>query len=71
MLALCVVCSVAVMAFEKPKPKECMKVCTADYDPVCAGVQGAKDKPISFGSVCVLNNYNCENGKGIFRQKFK
>ncbi|GLV31640.1 uncharacterized protein CBL_07401 [Carabus blaptoides fortunei] len=43
--------------------KPCLKTCDLDYKPVCAGE--GKDKPKSFGSVCVLDNYNCEHGSNL------
>lgn len=36
------------------------KSCSLDYVPVCAGPATGTEKPKSFGSVCVLDNYNCE-----------
>ncbi|CAG9133590.1 unnamed protein product [Plutella xylostella] len=45
---------------EATRKKACMHDCTAEkFEPICAGKPG--EKPKSFGSVCVLNNYNCEN----------
>lgn len=44
------------------KKTTCVKDCGDNYKPVCAG-DGTKN--ISFGSECVLSNYNCENQKGI------
>lgn len=51
------------MAIAAGHPKECQRVCTMQYEPVCAGEPG--EKPKSFGSVCVMQNYNCENSKSI------
>ncbi|XP_019871505.1 turripeptide Pal9.2 [Aethina tumida] len=42
------------------KKKPCMKDCGDNYKPVCAG--DGKDKPRSYGSECVLSNFNCESG---------
>lgn len=39
--------------------KSC-RTCTLDYVPVCAGPPTGTEKPKSFGSKCVLENYNCE-----------
>lgn len=45
---------------EANRKKACMHDCTnATFEPVCAGKHG--EKPKSFGSECVMNNYNCEN----------
>ncbi|KAL1402545.1 hypothetical protein pipiens_006046 [Culex pipiens pipiens] len=53
-------------AKEKPTTKKaCAKACSFDYTPVCGGVKDSKDKPISFGNTCVLENYNCENQKSL------
>lgn len=52
----------AIPAKEKPTAK-CNAACTDDYTPVCGGVKGSKDKPISFGNECVMQKYNCENKK--------
>lgn len=48
-------------AFEKPQPKACVKACTAVYEPICGGVPNSQEKPKSFGSSCVMDNYNCEH----------
>lgn len=44
------------------KKTTCAKDCGDNYKPICAG-DGTRN--ISFGSECVLSNYNCENQKGI------
>ncbi|CAF4951240.1 unnamed protein product [Pieris macdunnoughi] len=45
---------------EAARKKACLHDCgSAKFEPICAGKQG--EKPKSFGSECVLNNYNCEN----------
>lgn len=47
---------------EAARKKACMHSCDAvQYAPVCASKQGTK--PMSFGSLCVMNNYNCEKGE--------
>lgn len=56
-------------AKEKPTKKACAKACSFDYTPVCGGVKDSKDKPISFGNTCVLENYNCENQKSKIQQR--
>ncbi|XP_041980206.1 uncharacterized protein LOC121733873 [Aricia agestis] len=45
---------------EAARKKACLHDCTSvAFDPVCAGKTG--EKPKSFGSECVMNNYNCEH----------
>ncbi|XP_017782360.1 PREDICTED: turripeptide Pal9.2-like [Nicrophorus vespilloides] len=46
------------------KKNECMKQCTDDYTPICAGDGTGKDNK-SFGNECVLGNFNCENKKDL------
>lgn len=51
---------------EAARKKACMHDCTsAKFEPVCAGKTG--EKPKSFGSECVLNNYNCEHKDSKFQ----
>ncbi|XP_055592533.1 turripeptide Pal9.2 [Uranotaenia lowii] len=49
----------------EPAKKVCGRSCTFDYTPVCGGVKGSNDKPLSFGNTCVMEKYNCENGKSL------
>ncbi|KPI94052.1 hypothetical protein RR46_13217 [Papilio xuthus] len=45
---------------EAARKKACTQDCSsAKFEPICAGKQG--EKPKSFGSECVMNNYNCEH----------
>ncbi|XP_059049970.1 vasotab [Achroia grisella] len=45
---------------EAARKKACLQDCTSvKVEPLCAGKNGAKS--LSFGSECVLHNYNCEN----------
>ncbi|XP_074033219.1 turripeptide Ici9.2-like isoform X1 [Leptinotarsa decemlineata] len=46
------------------KKKPCMKDCGTDYKPVCGGDGTGKGNK-SFGSQCVLDNYNCENSQNL------
>lgn len=49
-----------------PKTKACERDCP-DYKPICAGPKSAasdKEKK-SFGSVCVMEKYNCEKNEGL------
>ncbi|RVE54230.1 hypothetical protein evm_001057 [Chilo suppressalis] len=51
---------------EAERKKSCMQDCTrVKFEPVCAGKQG--EKPKSFGSECVMNNYNCEHKDTLHR----
>lgn len=43
------------------KKKPCLKECGEEYKPVCGGDGSGKGNK-SFGSKCVLENYNCEQG---------
>ncbi|KAM3964927.1 uncharacterized protein ACR2FA_000819 [Aphomia sociella] len=45
---------------EAARKKACMQDCTSvKVEPLCAGKSGTKS--LSFGSECVLHNYNCEH----------
>lgn len=45
---------------EAARKKACTHDCSSvKFEPICAGKQG--EKPKSFGSECVMNNYNCEH----------
>lgn len=48
---------------KKPEPKKCLKNCDAvKFAPICAGLPNSNaEKPKSFGSKCILENYNCEH----------
>lgn len=47
------------------KKKPCLQDCgTTEYKPVCGG--DGVGKNMSFGSACVLGNYNCENSKSMY-----
>ncbi|CAG9822424.1 unnamed protein product [Phaedon cochleariae] len=47
------------------KKKPCLKDCsTIEYKPVCGGDGTGKGNK-SFGSECVLGNYNCENAQNL------
>lgn len=52
------------------KKKPCIKECGEVYKPICAG-DGTGKNNRSFGSECVLSNYNCESGNGnILHNKY-
>lgn len=48
------------------KKKDCLKDCGEVYKPVCAGDGTTKTTNKSFGSECVLANYNCEHEASKF-----
>jgi hypothetical protein len=51
----------------KKVKKECMKLCPAIYDPVCAhDPTDITFKPRSFGSTCSLGIHNCDMGTSKF-----
>lgn len=60
-------------ALDKTKlatPAKCANACAAVYEPICGGNKAGADvgtsgtdKPVTFGSECVMNNYNCETDK--------
>lgn len=39
----------------------CAKACPADYKPICAKPVEGNGTDITFGSNCVMENYNCEH----------
>ncbi|XP_068617236.1 uncharacterized protein [Battus philenor] len=46
------------------RKKACSRDCSSvKVEPICVGKQG--EKPMSFGSECVLHNYNCEHGENL------
>lgn len=47
------------------KKKPCIKDCGDVYKPVCGGDGSGKNNK-SFGSECVLSNYNCETGNSNY-----
>ncbi|XP_044738419.1 uncharacterized protein LOC123300026 isoform X2 [Chrysoperla carnea] len=51
---------------EARQKQKCVKSCDEKTEAICAGVDG--EKPLSFGSQCVLDNYNCENGKSKIKE---
>lgn len=58
----------AVPAKANNKKKPCLKDCGEDYKPVCGGDGSGKGNK-SFGSKCVLENYNCEKGLSEYREQ--
>ncbi|GBP22535.1 hypothetical protein EVAR_84772_1 [Eumeta japonica] len=51
---------------ELARKKACMRDCqSAGLQPLCAGKTG--EKPKSFGSECVLHNYNCEHNDSLHK----
>lgn len=51
----------AVALEKRPELKKCDIACPDIYEPVCGGFNGSIEKPKSFGSICVMNTYNCQN----------
>lgn len=59
-------------AIEKTKAatSKCANVCPDVYEPICGGLKpgaAGSEKPVTFGSACVLSKYNCESSKGELR----
>jgi hypothetical protein len=47
----------------KKRQKDCARECGNDYDPVCAHDPADPNvKPITFGTQCTMDVYNCEMG---------
>lgn len=45
----------------KKPANACVTACD-DYDPVCARAKNSsKERLLTFGSKCVMNNYNCQH----------
>lgn len=52
---------------KRPELKKCNSVCPDNYEPVCGGnKEAANEKPKSFGSLCVMNSYNCQNNASMY-----
>ncbi|XP_037948342.1 vasotab [Teleopsis dalmanni] len=73
--ALLVLCLVAV-AFSIPakdnkkQAPTCSKDCGDKYDPLCAKAKtGTKERLLTFGSPCVMDNYNCAHSDDQFEKK--
>lgn len=45
-----------------PQQKECIRKCPEEYTPICGKAKNSsKERLLSFGSECVMKNYNCEH----------
>lgn len=49
-------------AKDSKKPANACVTACDDYDPVCARAKNSsKERLLTFGSKCVMNNYNCQH----------
>ncbi|XP_055849434.1 vasotab [Episyrphus balteatus] len=65
---------IAAVAFAKPAkstpPNSCTRVCPTNYEPVCAKAKnGNKERLLTFGSDCVMSNYNCDHTDDPYEKK--
>ncbi|KAH8351049.1 hypothetical protein KR084_001652, partial [Drosophila pseudotakahashii] len=57
---------------KKPATDSCQRNCGEVYEPVCAKAKNSsKERLITFGSPCVMSNYNCQHADDPFEQKSK
>ncbi|EDW66784.1 vasotab [Drosophila virilis] len=73
-LALCLLALVfASPAKDSKKPaNSCARACGDDYEPVCARTKNSsKERLLTFGSPCVMANYNCQHADDPFEVKSK
>ncbi|XP_017090431.2 uncharacterized protein [Drosophila bipectinata] len=74
-LAFCLLAiTVAIPAKDSKKPagNACVKSCGDAYDPICGKAKNtSKERLITFGSPCVMSNYNCNHAEEQFEQKSK
>lgn len=65
-VVLLVISSIFAAPGVTPKTKDC-KECGLDYAPVCGGPKGSQNdrEKKSFGSICVMEKYNCEKGESM------
>ncbi|XP_030373873.1 vasotab [Scaptodrosophila lebanonensis] len=74
-LALLAVCLVALATAgpakdNKKQANTCVRACEDDYKPVCAKAKNSsKERLLTFGSQCVLSNYNCQHADDPFEVK--
>ncbi|XP_017845622.1 vasotab [Drosophila busckii] len=74
LLALCVMAFVVASPAKDSKKttNSCVRACGEDYDPVCARAKNSgKERLITFGSQCVMANYNCQHADDPFEVKTK
>ncbi|EDV95073.1 GH23934 [Drosophila grimshawi] len=56
----------------KKQADSCSRTCGDDYSPVCAKARNSsKERLITFGSQCVMSNYNCQHADDPFEVKSK
>ncbi|EDW81643.1 uncharacterized protein Dwil_GK12185 [Drosophila willistoni] len=54
------------------KTNSCVRACGDDYEPICAKAKNSsKERLLTFGSQCVMANYNCQHADDPFEQKSK
>ncbi|XP_062122352.1 vasotab-TY1 [Drosophila sulfurigaster albostrigata] len=74
-LALCLLAFVLANPAKdtkKPATNACNRSCGDTYEPVCAKAKNSsKERLISFGSKCVMDNYNCQHADDPFEIKSK
>ncbi|XP_065363718.1 vasotab [Calliphora vicina] len=72
---LLVVCLAAVALASPAKNKQapaCSRNCGDSYEPVCAKAKNSsKERLLTFGSECVMGNYNCQHSDDPFEVKSK
>ncbi|KAH8359136.1 hypothetical protein KR093_004581, partial [Drosophila rubida] len=72
LLAVCLLAfALANPAKDSKKPANtCNRACGDAYEPVCAKAKNSsKERLISFGSKCVMENYNCQHADDPFEIK--
>ncbi|KAH8416951.1 hypothetical protein KR222_000180, partial [Zaprionus bogoriensis] len=59
-------------AKDAKKPANACAVACDDYEPVCARAKNSsKERLLTFGSKCVMNNYNCQHADDPYEIKTK
>ncbi|KAH8294605.1 hypothetical protein KR018_000160, partial [Drosophila ironensis] len=75
---ICMYIAVCVLAFVGASPAKdtkrpsnsCQHACGDAYEPICAKAKNSsKERLITFGSQCVMSNYNCQHSDDPFEQK--
>ncbi|KAH8369331.1 hypothetical protein KR009_008393, partial [Drosophila setifemur] len=71
--AFCILAfALANPAKDTKKTDACQRACGEVYDPVCAKAKNSsKERLLTFGSPCVMSNYNCQHADDPFEQKSK
>ncbi|XP_034485437.1 vasotab [Drosophila innubila] len=56
----------------KKQVNSCVRGCDDAYEPVCSRAKNSsKERLITFGSKCVMDNYNCQHADDPFEVKTK